>query len=110
MAAVLQEENRWIEAKTVSAREFLHGFRAEEGTRILERLNSRTTAEIRRELELRWAAAARLADQPDRHSGHDRRSGRDRRGSAEQSLPRGEERRTRGERRSGRDRRSQPAA
>lgn len=110
MAAVLQEESRWIEARTVSASEFLHGFRAEECERILERLHGRTTAEIKRDLELRLAAAARLAgQQPERRSGRDRRSGRERRSSTENPPPTAE-RRTGGERRSGRDRRLRPAA
>lgn len=109
MAAVLQEESRWIEARTVSASEFLHGFRAEECERILERLNSRTTAEIKRDLELRWAASARLADHPERRSGGDRRSGHERRSGAENPPP-GAERRAGGDRRSGRDRRFRPAA
>jgi uncharacterized protein YbjT (DUF2867 family) len=110
MVAVLHEKDSGIEARAVSAREFLHGFRAEECERILERLNGRTTVEIERDLELRWVAAARLADQPSRRSGRDRRSGGDRGDRAEQSLSPGEDRRTGGERRSGTDRRVQPAA
>ena len=109
MAAVLREESLWIEARAVSAHEFLHEFRAEDCERILERLNSRTTAEIRGDLELRSAAAARLAGEPDRRSGLDRRSGRDRRRRAQNLWP-GVERRTGAERRAGRDRRFRPAA
>lgn len=106
----MREESHWIEARAVSAHELLHGFRAEESQGILERLNSRTTAEIKCDLELRGAAAARLANQHERRSGCDRRSGRDRRRSAEQKLPPDAERRKGGERRAGRERRSQAAA
>lgn len=109
MATVLREESHWIEARAVSTHEFLHGFQAEECQRILERLNSRTTTEIKRDLELRSAATARLADPHERRSDCDRRSGRDRRRSGEQKLPPDAERRTGGERRAGRERRSRAA-
>jgi hypothetical protein len=109
MAALLREENVWTEARAVSARELLHEFRAEECERILERLNSRTTVEVKRDLELRWAAATRLGSQADRRLGLDRRSGLERRRSPAQNRPI-EERRAGGDRRSGRDRRSRPAA
>jgi hypothetical protein len=111
MAALLREESAWTEVRALSAQELLHEIRAEDCERILERLHNRTNAEIKRDLELRWAAAKRLMDLPDRRSDRDRRSGRDRRRSAEQSRPpAGAEHRAEGERRSGGDRRAWPAA
>ena len=110
MAALLQEEGTDTEARAISCQELLHKIPTADRERILDRLNSRTTVEIKRELELRWASATRLAGLPGRRSGRERRSGRDRRSSREPNWS-GEERRTKGDRRSGRDRRSmQPAA
>jgi hypothetical protein len=91
----------------------LHKVRDEDRERILDRLNSRTTAEITRDLELQRAGALVVAGIRDRRSGHDRRSGRDRRSRrdgvpARDAAPR--ERRSGGDRRSGRDRRRRAAA
>jgi hypothetical protein len=107
MAALLREDGSGTEARVVGTHELLHEFRAEDSEWILERLNSRTTAEVKRDRELRQAAAAQLAGAPDRRSGRERRSGRDRRRGG---LPRpsGLERRVSGERRSGHDRRLVP--
>jgi hypothetical protein len=105
MVALLREASVWTEARAVSHHELLHEIREEDRERILARLNSRTKAEIKRDLELRWAAATRLAGLPDRRSGRDRRTRNDRRRSAEQSLPPAGERRRGRDRRSGRDRR-----
>jgi len=106
MVALLREASVWTEARAVSHHELLHGIPEEDRERILARLNSRTKAEIKRDLELRWAAATRLAGLPDRRSGRERRSQHDRRRrGAEQSLPPGGERRRGRDRRSGRDRR-----
>ena len=100
MATLLREEEG-IEARVFSSHELLHKLRAEDRERILDRLSGRTTAELKRELELRWAAAGRVNSRSgsNRRSGHDRRSGLDRRFSREPG-------RTKAERRSGRDRRS----
>jgi hypothetical protein len=108
IAALLREEGIGTEARVVSSHELLHEMRAEDREKILDRLNSRTTAEVRRDRELRRVAVARLTGSPERRSGLDRRSGRDRRGPGP-SRPSGDERRVR-ERRSGRDRRRVPAA
>jgi hypothetical protein len=109
MAAILQEDSANTEARVVSAQDLLHQLRAEESEWILERLDSRTTADIARDLALRRAGAARLASLHERRSCSDRRSVRDRRSGRDWSLP-GRERRSGGDRRSGRDRRAQTAA
>jgi hypothetical protein len=57
MAALLREESAWTEVRALSAQELLHEIRAEDCERILERLHNRTNAEIKRDLELGWAAA-----------------------------------------------------
>lgn len=109
MAALLGEEAR-TEARAVSAHDLLHRTREEDRERILELLNSRTTADIERDLRLRSTAAMRLAARRDRRAGRDRRSGADRRCEPDSRLPVGE-RRSGSDRRSGRDRRRlQPAA
>jgi len=104
MAALVREEADGTEACVVSAHELLHKLRGEDRERILDRLNSRTTAEIKRDLELQSAAAARLASRPERRSGRDRRLGRDRRARLD-LKPAESERRSRRDRRSGQDRR-----
>ena len=108
MADLLREEEADADVSVVSADELLHTFRSQDRERILERLNSRTTEEIQRDLTLRRAAAARLA-RPERRSGLDRRSARDRRSGVDWKPPGGERRADR-DRRSGRDRRSKTAA
>jgi hypothetical protein len=108
MADLLLEEEAGTEVSVVSADELLHTFQLQDRERILDRLNSRTTIDIQRDLTLRRAAAARLA-RPERRSGLDRRSGRDRR-SAEDWIPSGGERRSGRDRRGGRDRRAKTAA
>lgn len=109
MAALLSEEAA-TEARAVSTHELLHREREEDRERILDRLNSRTTADIERDLALRQAASMRLAGTGERRSGRDRRTLAERRGDADARLPVGE-RRSGGDRRSGRDRRRlQPAA
>jgi hypothetical protein len=103
MAALLGDE-QGTEARAVSAYDLLHKVRETDRERILDRLNSRTTADIERDLALRQAAAERLASRLDRRSGRDRRSGYDRRSIGEWSPP-GGERRSGRERRVRRDRR-----
>jgi hypothetical protein len=98
MAMLIREETG-AEARVVTGYELLHKVRAEDRERILDQLNGRTTADIRRDLELRSAAAARLTGRPERRSGHDRRLGRDRR-ARHSAVP------AQGERRLGEDRRS----
>ena len=108
MADLILEEGPELEARVVSGYKLMHDMNSEDRERILDRLNSRTTAEIKRGLALREAAQARLT-QEDRRSGRDRRSGVDRRALRGSSLPHGE-RRWVPERRSGRDRRATKAA
>lgn len=102
MADVLREEAE-VEARAVSAYDLLHKLGDEERAHILERLNSRTTADIRRDRALREAARRRLASY-ERRSGRDRRSGHDRRANRGWTPP-GGDRRVTGDRRSGLDRR-----
>jgi hypothetical protein len=108
MVELLREDEADSEVSMVSADELLYAFRLEEREHILDRLNSRTTSEIQRELTLRRAAAARLA-RPERRSGFDRRLGGDRRSGADRK-PAGDERRSGRNRRSGHDRRTMTAA
>jgi hypothetical protein len=109
MAALLAEEPS-TEARAVSTHELLHRVREEDRERILDRLNSRSTADIERDLALRHAASMRLAGTGERRSGRDRRSLADRRSESDARLPVGE-RRSGSDRRSGRERRRlQPAA
>jgi hypothetical protein len=99
MALLLREQEARTEARAVSAHELLHKLRSQDRERILDRLNSRSTAEIETDSALRRAAEARLLNPPERRAGRERRSDRDRRsGDARTRAP--------AERRSGRDRRS----
>lgn len=107
MADLLREEEADTDVSVVSADELLHT-RSQDREHILERLSSRTTADIQRDLSLRRAAAARLA-RPERRCGFDRRSSRDRRSEVDWKPPGGERRSAR-DRRSGRDRRAKTAA
>ena len=107
MADLLREQETGTEATVVSADDLLHTFPSQDRERILERLNSRSTNDIQRDLALRQAAAARLAT-PERRSGLDRRSGRERRSGTDWTPA--SERRSGGERRAGRDRRARTAA
>jgi hypothetical protein len=109
MAALLREDGSDTEARVVSAYELLHRFRSEDRERILDRLNSRTTADIARGVALRLAATARLASMHERRSGRERRSGGDRRSGPDTSRP-GGERRSGRDRRLGRDRRAERTA
>jgi hypothetical protein len=97
IASLIREEVG-TEAQVLTGYELQHKVRAEDRERILGQLNSRTTAAIKLDLELRSAAATRLPSTPDRRSGRDRRQGHDRR-SGIQGL-------AEYDRRSGRDRRS----
>ena len=108
MVDLLREDDAGAEVSVVSADELLHTFRSQDRERILDRLNSRTTNDIQRDLTLRRAAAARLA-RPERRSGFDRRSSRDRRSGVDWKAP-GGERRSGRDRRSGHDRRAKTAA
>jgi hypothetical protein len=102
MADLLREEGD-LDARAVSAYDLLHKTGQEERERICERLNSRTTGEIERDLRLREAARRRLA-RYERRTGRDRRSGYDRRSSSGR-VPSGGDRRSGTDRRSGLDRR-----
>lgn len=102
MADLLREEGD-VEARAVSAYDLLHKIGQDERERIFERLNSRTTGDIERDLMLREAARRRLA-RYERRSGRDRRSGHDRR-SGRGRVPSGGERRSGGDRRSRLERR-----
>lgn len=97
--ALLIREEAGTEAQVVTSYELQHKVRAEDRERILGQLNSRTTAAIKLDLELRSSAAARLPSRPERRSGRDRRLGRDRRSAGNQGL-------AEHDRRSGRDRRA----
>jgi hypothetical protein len=101
IASLIREEVG-TEAQVLTGYELQHKVRAEDRERILGQLNSRTTAGIKLDLELRSAAATRLPSTPDRRSGRDRRR-HDRR-SGIQGLAE-YDRRSGGDRRSGRDRR-----
>jgi hypothetical protein len=108
MADLVREEDVGLEVSVASSDELVYTFPGDDRERILSHLNSRTTAEIRRELALRRAAEARLAKQ-ERRCSVDRRSGRERR--AEISwIPSGGERRSGNDRRSSRDRRATSTA
>jgi hypothetical protein len=102
MADLVREAEAGADVSVVSADDVFYELRSQDREHILDRLNSRTTNEIERDLALRRTAAARLANYK-RRSG-DRRSGRDRRSGGDWKSP-GRERRARGDRRSGRDRR-----
>jgi hypothetical protein len=102
MADLVREAEAGADVSVVSADDVFYELRSQDREHILDRLNSRTTNEIERDLALRRTAAARLAKYK-RRSG-DRRSGRDRRSGDDWKSP-GRERRARGDRRSGRDRR-----
>ena len=105
MAELLRAE-AGVEARAVSSHELFHKTREEDRERILDRLNSRTTAEIDRDLELRRAAALVLAETRDRRSGQDRRSGSERRSGRDLARPLpADDRRSGSDRRSGRERR-----
>jgi hypothetical protein len=108
MTDLLLEDEPGVEVSVVSADELLHTFRSQDRERILDQLNSRTTSDIQRDLELRHAAAARLGKH-ERRSGLDRRSGRDRRSGVDWKPP-GGERRSAHDRRSGRERRAKTTA
>jgi hypothetical protein len=110
MADILRTESD-TESRAVSTKELLVKVREADRERILDRLNSRTNADITRDLALRRAATLALTESRDRRSGLDRRSGRDRRssrdfpGRRDAPLP-AAERRSGRDRRSGRERRS----
>jgi hypothetical protein len=108
MADLIRAEGADVEARVVSGYDVLHKLRSEDRERIFDRLNSRSTADIKRDLALRTAAKARLASYQLR-SGRDRRSGHERRSLVSSNLPAGE-RRSGSDRRSGRDRRGTQAA
>jgi hypothetical protein len=101
--ATLIREEAGTEACVVTSYELQHKFRSEDRERILDQLSDRTTAPIKRDLELRSAAAMRLLGKSERRSGRDRRMGHDRR-SENQGLAE-YDRRSGHDRRSGRDRR-----
>jgi len=105
MADLIREEEADLEARVVSSYELLHKLGSEDRERILDLLNSRTTADIERASSLRRAAEARLLKTPqEQRSGLERRSGQDRR-AYRARIKRGAERRSGRERRSGADRR-----
>lgn len=103
-ASLIRREQIDLELRVVSGYEVLHKIDSEDRDRILDRLNGRTTAEIKRSLELRDAAQARIASYVLR-SGVDRRSGQDRRTLTGSTVSPRAERRSGSDRRSGRDRR-----
>jgi hypothetical protein len=106
MAELIRGEGPDVEARVVSGHEVLHKLGSEDRERILDRLNSRSTADIKRNVALHHAAQARLASYVLR-SGRDRRSGHDRR-TPGPAVPLSAERRSGLDRRSGRDRRELP--
>jgi hypothetical protein len=108
MADLVREDEAGIDASVVSANELLYAFPSQDRARILDRLNSRTTDDIQRDLTLRRAAEARLAKH-ERRSNLDRRSGRDRRSGIDRKPPGGQRRFGR-DRRSGSDRRAKTVA
>jgi hypothetical protein len=93
MADLLVEATPKSEARVLSGSELLRELHAEDRERIIEALNSRTTADVERAEALREAALLR----------GERRSGLDRRSGVERRLTR---KRRAVERRSGHDRRS----
>lgn len=99
MADLLVESTPHAEARVLSGSELLRELRAEDRERIVEALNSRTTAEVERAEALRRAAVSR----GERRSGLDRRSGVDRRAARKRWAA---ERRSGHDRRSGIDRRA----
>lgn len=103
-ASLIRREQIDLELRVVSGYEVLHKIDSEDRDRILDRLNGRTTAEIKRSLELRDAAQARIASYVLR-SDVDRRSGQDRRTLTGSTVSPRAERRSGSDRRSGRDRR-----
>lgn len=103
MADLLREEPG-VEARILSAYDLLHKLGADDRERILERLNSRTTHDIERDLGLREAGRRRLACY-ERRSGRERRRSRRDRRSDQGWIPPGGERRSGGDRRSGLERR-----
>ena len=103
MADLVREDEAGADVSVVSADDLFYELRSQDREHILERLNSRTSNEIQRDLALRRAAAERLAKH-ERRSGCDRRSGRNRRSDRDWKSP-GRDRRLRGDRRSGLDRR-----
>jgi hypothetical protein len=108
MARLLADDSA-TEARAVSAHDLMHRVPEQDRDRILDRLNSRTAAEIERALALQRTAALSLAATNDRRSGRDRRSPRDRRSRQQPVIPGGERRAGR-DRRSGRDRRHELTA
>lgn len=108
IAGLVHEEAADVDVRVVSAQEVLHDLPAGDRERILERLNSRTTGEVKRAIALRQAAA-RVAGTEERRSGRDRRSVADRR-SGRAGRSRGRDRRSGHDRRSGQDRRGQQLA
>jgi hypothetical protein len=93
IADLLVEATPKTEARVLSGSELLRELRAEDRERIMEALNSRTTADVERAEALRHAALSR----------RERRTGLDRRSGVERRLGR---KRRAVERRSGHDRRS----
>lgn len=62
--ATLIHEELGTEARVLTSYELQHKFRSEDRARILDQLSDRTTAAIKRDLELRSAAAMRLLAGP----------------------------------------------
>jgi hypothetical protein len=108
MADLVRDDEAESDVSVVSADELLHVLPSQDREHILDRLNSRTAGDKRRDLALRHAAEARLR-RGERRSGLDRRSGRERRSGGDRIPPAGERRSGR-DRRSGRERRTQTAA
>jgi hypothetical protein len=108
MADLVREDEAGADVSVVSADELFYELRSQDREHILDRLNSRTTNDIQRELALRRAAEARLAKH-ERRSSIDRRSGRDRRFGRDRKPPGGQCRSGR-DRRSGSDRRAKTVA
>ena len=107
MADLVRDDDAGTDASVVTADELLYAFPSEDRAHILDRLNSRTTNDIQRDLTLRRAAEVRLAKH-ERRSSLDRRSGRDRRSRTDRKPAEGQRRSGR-ERRSGSDRRAKTA-
>jgi hypothetical protein len=103
-AYLIRQEDMKLEVRVVSGFELLHRVDSEDRDRILDRLNSRSSADIKRGIALRDAARARIASYVLR-SGHERRSGHDRRSPGSSSVSPMSERRSGSDRRSGHDRR-----
>ena len=104
MADLVREDEADADVSVVSTHDLFYELRSQDREHILDRLNSRTTNEIQRDLTLRRAAAARLAKH-ERRSSLNRRSGRDRRSGIHRKPPEGQ-RRSGQDRRSGSDRRA----